>query len=69
MIVSRKSKFHGRLKGEIIMKYIVKDSDGKDVTTERNWYIDSDGNLYFETDDVDCPLMDTDEYSYELIIG
>lgn len=46
------SKFYGKLKGEIIMKYIVKDSNGKDVTTERNWYIDSDGNLYFETDEI-----------------
>lgn len=49
------------------MRYIVKDSNGKDVTTESSWYIDPDGNLYFETDDVDCPLMDADGYSYELI--
>lgn len=60
------SKFNGDLKGETIMKYIVKDNNGKDVTTESSWYIDPDGNLYFETDDVDCPLMDADGYSYEL---
>ena len=49
------------------MKYIVKDSNGKDVTIERSWYIDPDGNLYYETDDVDCPLMDADGFSYEVI--
>ena len=51
------------------MKYIVKDSNGKDVTTEGSWYIDPNGILYFETDDVDCPLIEADGYSYELRTG
>ncbi len=34
---------------------------------ERDWYIDKQGNLYFETNDVDCPLMDADGFSYEVV--
>ena len=49
------------------MKYIVKDSNEKDVTIERSQYIDPDGNLYYETDDVDCPLMYADGFSYKVI--
>lgn len=28
----------------------------KEVTEEKEWFIDVDGNLMFMTDDIDCPL-------------
>ena len=50
------------------MRFIVKDKNGKDITNFRQWYIDTDGCLYFETEDVDCPIMIADnEYTYEII--
>lgn len=50
------------------MRFIVKDKNGKDITNFRQWYIDADGYLYFETEDVDCPIMIADnEYTYEII--
>ncbi len=49
------------------MKFKVFDGRGNDVTMERDWYIDKQGNLYFETNDVDCPLMDADGFSYEVV--
>lgn len=48
------------------MKFKVYDKNGKDVTDTRNWYIDVNGNLYFESNDVDCPLIDADDFYYEL---
>lgn len=48
------------------MKFKIKDNNGMDVTSERNWYIDTEGNLYYETNDIDCPLMDADGFSYEI---
>ena len=40
---------------------------GEDVTDEREWYVDTDGNLLFMTNDVDCPLHEAgDEYCYRL---
>ena len=38
----------------------------KDVTDERDWYIGTDGTLYFETSDVDSPLMEEENCYYEL---
>lgn len=41
----------------------------KDVTDEKEWYIDTEGNLFFMTNDVDAPLyMATGEYYYKLEI-
>ena len=41
----------------------------KDVTKEKEWYIDTDGNLYFLTNDIDFPLeLASGEYYYKLEI-
>lgn len=41
----------------------------KDVTDEKEWYIDIDGNLLFITNDIDSPLyMASGEYYYKLEI-
>lgn len=50
------------------MKFkVYEKSTGKDVTEKLEWYIDCDGDLFFMTDDIDCPLNDsTEEYYYKL---
>ena len=41
----------------------------KDVTDEKEWYIDTDGNLLFVINDIDAPLyMASGEYYYKLEI-
>ena len=45
----------------------VYDSNGKDVTTEREWYIDVQGDLYFVIEDIDSPLMEAEGFTYEVI--
>lgn len=47
--------------------FTVFDKDGNDVTDEKGWYIDSYGNLFFITDDVDMPLHDADDYTYSVV--
>lgn len=51
------------------MKFKIKvlDKDGKDVTKDRDWYIDTEGNLYYETNDIDCPLVDAEDYCYQVL--
>ena len=50
------------------MNIIVKDNLGKDVTCERNWYINTDGNIFFESGDIDCPLYIVDnDYTFEVV--
>lgn len=40
---------------------------GKDVTSENEWYVDTDGNLFYMTDDINCPLYMVDgEFYYKL---
>lgn len=48
------------------VKLAVFDQDGKNITDERTWYIDVDGNLYFETSDIDMPLQDANDFTYEV---
>ena len=48
------------------LKIKVMDENLKDVTSERDWYIDTNGNLYFETNDIDCPLMEAEGYCYQV---
>ena len=48
------------------IKFKVYDKNGNDVTNKDDWYIDINGNLYFETTDIDCPLMEAEEYRYEI---
>ena len=41
----------------------------KDVTNKKEWFIDTDGDLRFLTNDVDDPLQMTDgQYYYKLEI-
>lgn len=52
------------------MKFKVYESTtDKDVTNEKEWYIDIEGNLFFLTDDIDSPLyIASGEYYYKLEI-
>lgn len=43
------------------------DKNGKDVTDTNDWYIDQNGDLYFETSDIDCPLVLADDYTYRFV--
>ena len=43
----------------------------KDVTDKQEWYIDTEGTLYYITNDIDAPLymyMASGEYYYKLEI-
>ena len=51
---------------KIRISFRVYDKDGNDVTDKNDWYIGIDGILYFETTDIDCPLMEAEEYRYEI---
>lgn len=43
------------------LKFRVFDQDNNDITNKYEWYIDSDGNLGFMTDDINCPIADADD--------
>ena len=50
------------------MKIIVKDNLGKDVTHEREWYINTDGKIFYYTGDIDGPLYVVDnDYTWETV--
>ena len=51
---------------KIRISFRIYDKDGNDVTDKNDWYIGIDGILYFETTDIDCPLMEAEEYRYEI---
>lgn len=41
----------------------------KDITDKKEWYIDTEGNLLFMTNDIDAPLyIVSGEYYYKLEI-
>ena len=42
---------------------------GEDVTGMNEWYIDKNGLLYFETNDVNCPLCYTEDFDYEILLN
>ena len=49
------------------MKIIVRDNLGKDVTHEREWYINTDGKIFYYTGDIDGPLYIVDnDYTWEV---
>ena len=50
------------------VKFKVFDNKGKDVTDLYDWYIDKDGRLYFEINDIDAPLYEPEGYTYEAVI-
>jgi hypothetical protein len=50
------------------MKIIVRDNLGKDVTYERDWYINTDGKIFYETGDIDGHLYLVDnDYTFEVV--
>ena len=49
------------------MKIIVRDNLGKDVTHKREWYINTDGKIFYYTGDIDGPLYVVDnDYTWEV---
>lgn len=52
------------------MKFkVFKTVTDEDVTKEKEWYIDTDGCLFFMTNDIDSPLeLASGEYYYKLEI-
>lgn len=50
------------------MKIIVRDNLGNDVTYDREWYINTDGKIFYYTGDIDGPLYVVDnDYTFEVI--
>jgi hypothetical protein len=50
------------------MKIIVRDNLGKDVTYDREWYINTDGKIFYYTGDIDGPLYVVDnDYTWEMV--
>lgn len=49
------------------MKIIVRDNLGNDVTNDREWYINTDGKIFYYTGDIDGPLYVVDnDYTWEV---
>lgn len=44
------------------MKIIVRDNLGNDVTNDREWYINTNGDIFYYTGDIDGPLYIVDNY-------
>ena len=42
------------------LRFQVFDKNEINITDKENWLIDSDGNLCYEVEDVDCPLKDVE---------
>lgn len=50
------------------MRILVRDNLGKDVTHEREWYINTDGKIFYYTGDIDGPLYVVDnDYTWEVV--
>lgn len=50
------------------MKIVIRDNLGNDVTHEREWYINTDGKIFYYTGDIDCPLYVVDnDYTFEMV--
>lgn len=50
------------------MKIIVRDNLGKDITNEREWYINTDGKIFYYTGDIDGPLYVVDnDYTWAVV--
>ena len=50
------------------MQIIVRDNLGRDVTHEREWYINTSGNIFYYTGDIDGPLYVADnDYTFEVV--
>ena len=47
---------------------MVRDNLGNDVTNEREWYINTDGKIFYYTGDIDGPLYVVDnDYTFEVV--
>ncbi len=44
------------------------DENGKDVTHTGCFYLGADGLLYKETNDIDMPLVEDTEHTYEMTV-
>ena len=50
------------------MKIVVRDNLGNDVTNEREWYINTEGKIFYYTGDIDEPLYVVDnDYIFEVV--
>ena len=50
------------------MKILVRDNLDNDVTHEREWYINTDGKIFYYTGDIDAPLYIVDnDYTFEVV--
>lgn len=50
------------------MKIRVRDNLGKDVTYDREWYVSTDGKIFYYTGDIDGPLYVVDnDYTWEIV--
>ncbi len=50
------------------MKIRVRDNLGRDVTYEREWYINTDGKIFYYTGDIDGPLYVVEnDYTWEVV--
>lgn len=50
------------------MRIIVRDNLGKDVTYDREWYINTGGKIFYYTGDIDGPLYVVDnDYTWEVV--
>jgi hypothetical protein len=50
------------------MNIIVRDNLGNDVTYYREWYINTDGKIFYYTGDIDGPLYVVDnDYTWEIV--
>ena len=55
--------------GQKITFRVFETTTNKDVTDEFNWFIDSYGDLCFEVEDIDSPVMMAgDNYYYQITI-
>lgn len=49
------------------MRIVVRDNLGQDVTYEREWYINTDGQIFYYIGDPDGPLYTVDnDYTWEI---
>ena len=49
------------------MRIVVRDNLGQDVTDDREWYISTDGQIFYYTGDPDGPLYIVDnDYTWEI---
>ena len=50
------------------MNIVVRDNLGRDVTNNREWYINTDGKIFYYTGDIDGPLYIVDnDYTWESV--